>query len=183
MTENREKNTVEKIEANVTNETLMTPDEYTSHNETLTVIRGDVPPAELIESLTNASNELFCSINDDGTRKTKVRIYNAIQADHEELSRHLNEVLEVVDVVAYPISVVNEIGEVNNILRTVLICADGKTYSAGSVGVTNSLSKIFAILGTPHNGAWHDEPVKMICRSKASRNNAQNSFNYLELVD
>jgi hypothetical protein len=177
MTEKKE------INVNEANETLMAPDEYTSHNETLTVIRGDVPPAELIESLTNASNELFCSITDDGTRKTKVRIYNAIQADHEELSRHLNEVLEVVDVVAYPISVVNELGELSNILRTVLICADGKTYSAGSIGVTNSLSKIFAILGTPHDGAWHDEPVKMVCRSKASRNNAQNSFNYLELVD
>ena len=91
-----------------------------------------------------------------------MKVYNAINGAAEQLSDHLNEVLEMVDVVAHPLQLTNpETGEFNECLRTVMICADGKAYQAVSEGIISSLSKIFSIVGMPTGGAWHAEPVKV----------------------
>lgn len=110
-----------------------------------------------IDDLTNVNSAFFCSIQDDGTRESKVKIYNALNTQGEQLSDHINEELKIVDVSAHTINVVDKTtGELSQTLRTVLIAEDGTTYQAVSGGVISSLQKIFAIVGFP---SWKDEPV------------------------
>ena len=146
-------------------------------NNELTVM--DNASVDLVEQLKNPNGKFFCSIQDDGTRKTKVAIYNAINGADESLGEHINEVLEIVDVVAHPVTLVDEeTGEINEVLRTVLIDKNGKAYTAVSEGVTNSLARIFSIIGMP---SWKDEPVKMKLKQIKTRN-GNNKVNTLELV-
>ena len=117
---------------------------------------ADITP-HTIDELTNVGSSFFCSIKDDGTRESKVKIYNALNTQGEQLSDHLNEELKIVDVSAHTINVMDKTtGELSQTLRTVLIAEDGTTYQAVSGGVISSLQKIFAIVGFP---SWVDEPV------------------------
>lgn len=117
---------------------------------------ADLTP-HTIDELTNVESSFFCSIKDDGTRASKIKIYNALNTQGEQLSDHINEELEIVDISAHTIKVVdNSTGELTQTLRTVLIAKDGTTYQAVSSGVISSLQKIFAIVGFP---TWIDEPV------------------------
>lgn len=126
-------------------------------NEVAVVENGvDLTP-HTIDELTNVESSFFCSIKDDGTRASKIKIYNALNTQGEQLSDHINEELEIVDISAHTIKVVdNSTGELTQTLRTVLIAKDGTTYQAVSSGVISSLQKIFAIVGFP---SWVDEPV------------------------
>lgn len=135
---------------------------------------------DLLEQLKHPSNSFFCSIADDGTRKSKIRIYNAVNSADGKLSDHIGEVLEVEDVVAHPVMLVDEeTGELIPCLRTVLVTTDGKTYAAVSQGITNSLNKIFGIVGMP---SWKVDPVKMKIRQVKTRN-GNNKVNTIELVE
>ena len=142
----------------------------------------DIPSTGLVDSLLNPTASFYCSIVDDGTRASKAKIVNAMNNADEELKEHVNEVLEIVDVCAYPVTVVSEeTGELMDALRTILIDKDGNNYFATSAGVVNCLQKIFAIIGAPDNGAWHDEPVKMKVKRKSTRNGGR-QVTTLELV-
>lgn len=151
-------------------------------NEIIMVNKDDVANVDLLSELKNPEGAFFCSITDDGTRKSKTAIFNAINGAEDTVANHINEVLEVVDVVAHPIELVNEeTGEIVRTLRTVLIDKKGKAYTAVSQGITSALSRIFSIIGSPEGGAWHDEPVKMKIRQVQTRNGA-NKVNTIELV-
>ena len=146
------------------------------------VVAQDFAPVDLVEQLKNPNGQFYCSIKDDGTRKTKVAIFNAVNGADESIADHIGEVLEVVNVVAHPVQLADEVtGEVVNALRTVLIDKNGKTYTAVSQGITSALSKIFSIVGTPEDAAWEKEPVKMKIRQVKTRN-GNNKVNTIELV-
>lgn len=129
-------------------------------NKGLGIIPEDIANVGILGSLKNPTTEFFCSIKDDGTRASKVAIYNSINNDGEKLIDHCGETLEITDVAAHGVSLADEkTGEINEVLRVVLIATDGTTYSCVSSGVIESLKKIFAIVGVP---SWKDEPVKII---------------------
>lgn len=154
----------------------------TENKQQLSVVANDIAPVELVDSLKNSSTTMYCSIVNSGDRKSQIKIYNAINSAEEQLADHIGEVLEVVDVVAHPVELVDEeTGEVFQALRTVLITKDGKGYSATSQGITSALSKIFSIVGMPDGGAWHAEPVKMKIKQVKTRN-GNNKVNTIELV-
>lgn len=151
-------------------------------NNNALVVAQDVASVDLVEQLKNPNGQFYCSIKDDGSRKTKVAIFNAVNGADEQISDHIGEVIEIVNVVAHPVQLADEVtGEVVNALRTVLIDKNGKTYTAVSQGITSALSKIFSIIGTPENGAWEKEPVKMKIRQIKTRN-GNNKVNTIELV-
>lgn len=143
------------------------------------MVMQDVASVDLVEQLKNPTGSFFCSIKDDGSRKSKVAIYNAVNGADESIADHIGEVLEVVDVVAYPVTITDEeTGEIMEALRTVLVTKDGKAYTAVSQGITNSLARIFSIVGMP---SWADEPVKMKIKQVKTRN-GNNKVNTIELV-
>ena len=115
------------------------------------VMVNDVSFSFDLSMLSEGSNNFVCSIPDDGSRTAKVAIYNAVQNADEQLSEHVNEVLEIVDIVAHPIQLPDErTGEVISAIRTVLIDKNGKGYQAVSNGICQALSKVIAIIGQPH---------------------------------
>lgn len=153
--------------------------ESIEENELMIVQKNDIASVDLIGELKNPDSVFYCSIKDDGTRKSKIAIYNAINTKDEQLSDHIGEVLEITDVVAHPVRLVNsETGEIVNALRTVLIDTKGVRYGAVSQGITSSLQKIFAIIGMP---SWADEPVKMKVK-QVKTNNGVNKVNTIELI-
>ena len=145
------------------------------------VVTGDVARVDLVAQLKNPGENFYCSIKNDGTRKSAIAIYNAINSADESLGDHIGDVIEVVNIVAHPVEVTDEqTGEIIEALRTVLIDKKGKSYVAVSQGITNSLSRIFSLIGTPDNGAWEKEPVKMKIKQVKTRN-GNNKVNTIEL--
>ena len=143
------------------------------------LVTEDIASVDLIAQLKNPDGAFYCSIADDGKRATKVAIYNAVNNAQESLDEHIGEELSVVDVVAYPVQLVDEnTGEIVNALRTILIDKDRNSYSAVSQGVTNSLSRIFSIVGEP---SWKDEPLKLKAKKVATRNGS-NKVTICELI-
>ena len=152
------------------------------NNKQEVVLAQDIARVDLVEQLKNPNGQFYCSIKDDGSRATKVAIFNAVNGADEQIADHIGEVIEVVNVVAHPVELQDEVtGEVVSALRTVLIDKNGKSYTAVSQGITSALSKIFSIIGTPENGAWETEPVKMKIRQVKTRN-GNNKVNTIELV-
>lgn len=150
--------------------------------ENTNLVVQDVAKVDLVEQLKNPNGQFYCSIQNDGSRKTQVAIFNAINSADESLSDHINEVIEVVNVVAHPVELLDEdTGEIVQALRTVLVAKDGKSYTAVSGGITNALSRIFSIIGSPDGGAWEKEPVKMKVKQVKTRN-GNNKVNTIELV-
>lgn len=148
-------------------------------NRNEVMVMDNVASVDLVEQLKNPNGKFYCSIKDDGKRASKVAIYNAINSADESLADHIGEVLEIVDVVAHPVSLTDEeTGEIFESLRTVLIDKNGKSYTAVSEGITNSLSRIFSIVGEP---TWKDDPVKMKIKQIKTRN-GNNKVNTIELV-
>lgn len=146
------------------------------------LVVNDVAKVDLVEQLKNPAGKMYSSITDDGTRKSKIDIYNAVNGANESIADHIGEVLEVVNVVAHPIELVDEnTGEVVDALRTVLIDKSGKSYVAVSQGIASAISKIFSIVGMPDNNAWVKEPVKMKIKQVNTRNGV-NKVLTIELV-
>lgn len=134
----------------------------------LVVSREDVAEVGMLNDLKNPTTSFFCSIENDGTRSSKVAIYNALNSDGESLIDHVGEVLEITDVAAHNVKLMDkETGEITETLRTVLVSSNGTTYSCVSSGVIESLKKVFAIVGAP---SWKDEPVKMVPMEIKTRN-------------
>ena len=146
------------------------------------MVAQDVASVDLLAELKNPTGNFYCSIPNNGDRKSKVAIFNAVNGADEQISDHIGEVLEVVNVVAHPIELLDEVtGEVVRCLRTVLIDKNGKSYVAVSQGIASALSRIFSIIGMPDNGAWEAEPVKMKIKQVKTRN-GNNKVNTIELV-
>lgn len=123
---------------------------YDTGAEVMVVNRNDFAPAEMMNSLLNREQTFFCSINNDGSRANAVRIYNAINSAKEKADDHKNEVLNIVDVAAHPITITDEnTGELINTMRVVLIDENGVGYEAVSQGIVSSLTKLFAVVGQP----------------------------------
>lgn len=148
------------------------------NKEMMTINKSDLAvPAEL-DLLTNPGNSFFCSIPNDGTRKAAIAIYNAVNSKGESLDDHKGKVLEIVNVAAHPVTLLDEnTGEVVTTLRTVLIAKNGVIYDAVSQGIASSLSKIFGIVGMP---PWDNEPLKIKVVEQKTRKGYKT--NTIELV-
>ena len=137
-----------------------------NNNELVTISREDLIKPTAIESLTNPETAFFSSIVDDGSRESRVKIYNAINKAEEKLDDHKGEVLDIVDVVAHGVTLVDEqTGETIECTRIVLLDVNGVGYESISIGIYSSLQKIFAIVGVP---TWI-EAVKMKCIEQKTR--------------
>jgi len=114
----------------------------------------------------NPTFACYCSVKDDNTRESKVARYNAMSGADAKLSDHLKEPLDIVDIMAHPVTFTDtKTGEAIQSIRTVLIDVNGKRYQAVSGGVAASLQKIMAVFGPPH---W-DEPLTMIVDQETTR--------------
>lgn len=93
-------------------------------------------------------------------RNAAVAFYNATSNPLNKLKEHVNEVLSLVHVSVECVEVSKEDAPGGKVIapRIVLITEDGQSYACVSVGVYQSLKRMFTLLGTPDTWA---EPVKI----------------------
>lgn len=93
-------------------------------------------------------------------RSAAVAFYNATSNPMNKLKEHVNEVLNLVHVSVECVEISKEDTPEEKAIapRIVLLTADGQSYSCVSVGVYQSLKRMFTLLGTPDT--W-TEPVKI----------------------
>lgn len=101
--------------------------------------------------MDDSRKQSFCSMQPK-TFQEKVAFYNAISSPAKKLGEMINLTIDVEHVYAETCNYVNkETGEVQGGVRIVLIDKDGVSYNTSSIGVYNSLSKIFTIFGVPQS--------------------------------
>lgn len=148
----------------------MTNENMMNTNEAL-VVRDEVTGGALsfsMDMLNQVDTQFYCSIPDDGSRASKVAIYNAIADAEMKLDDFINMELKITDVVVHPVEIVDEqTGVVSKMLRTILIDEKGVGYAAVSYGVLSSLQRIFGIVGKP---SWKDEPLTIMPKKETTRN-------------
>lgn len=93
-------------------------------------------------------------------RNVAVVFYNATSNPVNKLKEHVNEVLNLVHVSVECVEVCKDDEPEDKVVapRIVLITDDGQSYGCVSVGVYQSLKRMFTLLGTPDT--W-TEPVKI----------------------
>ena len=93
-------------------------------------------------------------------RSAAIAFYNATSNPTNKLKEHINEVLSLVHVSVECVEVCKEDAPDDKVIapRIVLITEDGQSYSCVSIGVYQSLKRMFALLGAPDT--W-TEPVKI----------------------
>ena len=82
-------------------------------------------------------------------RKAAVDFYNAVSNPTGKLKEHVNEVLEM----AHVSIEVSELKTGELAPRIIIVTADGNSYQCVSIGVYQSLKRIFALFGTPETWA------------------------------
>jgi len=128
------------------------------------VLSSDIPTLQQ-HFMTGATNFLTSmKPNGDDDLKTKVRIFNAISDNDGSISEMINQPLEVVDFLIYPVQIVTNEHEIVDAYRSVLVTASGETYGAVANGIFQSLQNIVGTIGmAPWKG------VKMIPVERKTR--------------
>lgn len=117
------------------------------------------------DQFTGRNVMFYTSIEDDGTRDSKIKIYNALNESGERLQDQVNKVLEITDLAAFPVEIVTDDGEVVNAMRMIFVAADGTQYASVATGVYSSLQKIIGIVGpAPWNPALRITPIQQKTR-------------------
>jgi len=99
----------------------------------------------------------FYSIN-PATTAEKIKLYNAVNTPDQRLADHINETIEVKDVLVEIVQLVQEAtGELVACPRIILIDNKGTSYQCVSIGIMSGLKRIFKLFGVP---TW-EVPVKM----------------------
>ncbi|HDR7311487.1 TPA: hypothetical protein QCX08_003995 [Bacillus cytotoxicus] len=139
------------------------------HNEVTVVEETVSNPFDVVKAdnvtpaIFEQSNQLFfSSIQNDGSRESQIKIYNAVSDADNSLQDHVGEVIEITDMVAHTITLEDEVTKEDvEALRVVLIAKDGTAYHAISQGVVSSLQRIIAIVGqAPWNPSLKVVPVE-----------------------
>lgn len=101
----------------------------------------------------------WCSFKAN-TLDQKKRLYRAMTNPDSKLSDCINMEINLVDAYIEWAEVTHDqTGEIEQVPRVVLFDANGKTYTATSKGIYNSLYRLFVVFGVPH---WETPiPVKI----------------------
>ena len=103
---------------------------------------------------------------DTSTMDGKMALYNAMQTP-DKVDDHLNEELDVTNVLAQAVEVMNnETGEMRQSTRVVIVSEQGN-FSATSPTLAHAFGNLFSVFGTPNTWA---APLKLKIVERKSRN-------------
>lgn len=150
-----------EIEATETTAEEVKTIEMTADEVTALVTAADMAKPDLIEGFQNPGKTFFSSIEDDGTRESKIKIYNALNNADTQVEKMINKEIMLTDVLAHALTLPDmNTGELRECLRIVLIDENGVGYACISEGIASSLQKIMATIGSaPWNPALKVRPV------------------------
>ena len=107
----------------------------------------------LIVGMAEASTVSYYSGKTE-TAEEKKALFNATANAERKLKDEINKEIKLKDVYVEVIDVVSEkTGEASKAPRIILFDDKGKTYSCVSIGVYNTLRRLFATFGTPDTWA------------------------------
>lgn len=102
---------------------------------------------QLAVAFTETENAFFCSIHDDGSRESKVKIYNAMNNTFGKFA-DIQDPIVVTDIVAHNIELLDdETGEISPATRIVLVDENGNGYDCVAQGIFSSIQKIIGLVG------------------------------------
>lgn len=101
--------------------------------------------------MSGASGNFLTTVAMDGSPAAAAKVFNAINDNDGNIRDMIGKTLVVTDLMAFPVSIVNQDGEMIDGIRVVLITKDGKSYGSVAQGVFSSLQNIIAIVGM---GPW-----------------------------
>lgn len=92
--------------------------------------------------------DYWCSLNPKVPAEADL-IFQMRQGQALQLSEQINRPLAVVHILAHPVQVTTDQGELKDLVRFVFATQDGMFYACASEGVRQSLNLIFSLRGTP----------------------------------
>lgn len=110
---------------------------------------ASVTTIDVVSDIMTAGSDLYHSFAIESI-EDKRKLFNSMSGDGESVKENVNKTLNVVDVVVFPVEVLNDDGTKNVVPRTTLILQDGSFCSATSWGVYNSVKRMAAIFGSLH---------------------------------
>ena len=119
-----------------------------------TAIRPAVPTATAVAPAmpaflgSGATPDYWCTLSPRSPREAET-IFAMRQGPTLSLSENINRPLAVIHILAHPIQVTAETGELRDLVRFVFLTQDGMYYSCASEGVKSSLNLIFSLKGVP----------------------------------
>ena len=91
--------------------------------------------------------DVYCSI--PNTPENRAKIVRLLQAGSTSLSDMVNKKVAIQHVLAHRVEAISEDGEPLELIRCVLVDAEGKAYSASGLGVYKSMRNLFGFYGQP----------------------------------
>lgn len=120
----------------------------------------------VVDQFTGRNVQLYSSIVDDGTRESKIKIYNAMNEADAKLADQVNKELLIQDLVAFPVEIVTEDGEIIRAMRMIFVTPEGETFASVATGVLSSIEKIIGIVGpAPWTPALRVTPIQQPTRN------------------
>lgn len=124
------------------------------------------PVMDLSRELSENAASVFCSVK-GGDRKSKAKVYNAMNNPEHKVGDFINKTINVKDVLVEEIELANEeTGELERAPRVVLIDDKGKAYQAVSAGMFNAIKNAIQVFGAP---TW-EEPLPMLIKQITVKN-------------
>ena len=118
-----------------------------------------------VQALANDQPMIYSTVQGDDF-DSKKKTLNAV-TNAEPVSDHVNKKIMLKDFVIQATTMIDDDGVERDILRTILIAADGKAYSAVSDGLFKSLQNYTALLG--HPSVWPAEGVAVTVQEVKGR--------------
>lgn len=118
---------------------------------------SDIAPIDVTNSFLTVSKNYYCSMSPKTSSKEKM--FHMLNGNHPDL-RDKNEPFNLVNVAAFPGKKVDDYGNVESEFTIMILMDDeGNCYKCASLGVLESLQKMFLIFGYPDNGNWEKKPI------------------------
>ena len=127
---------------------------------------------EVVTGFQSGTSNLYSSFNSED-RAGKLKLLSAI-TDAAPLNENLDKRIDLENIVLQATTLTDdETGEVSDVVRIILIDADGSAYAAISGGLLKSLQNITGIFGDP--STW-SEPLPIKVTEVRSKRDAKNRF-------
>lgn len=119
---------------------------------------------EQVENLNNGALTVFSTYQTED-QEGKMQLFVAL-SDAAPLGEHLNETINLANVVAQVVEVNDEDNGTTEAVRIILIDDEGHAFAGVSNGLLKAIQNMFQVIGLPHQWAGGMIPVRVV-REKA----------------
>lgn len=126
---------------------------------------GATDVVAVIQGLNTPGAAFYSSIK-GADFATRLKLAAALTSS-EPIDEHLNEDLDLSNIIVMPVDLADDDGNINTAARVILITEDGKGYHATSTGLLSAVRNLLATVGEPET--W-DAAIKVRVVEQKGRN-------------